>query len=219
MSIDGFEQRTTLYLSASLMLAGQLLYVVVTLLHAGGEANNHPAIFANYASSDIWTVVHLGQFVCTALLLAGLFALFFALGGQGRAAKWAGLFGAVSAVVALAWTIAPEAEKGARFASAEAMRWLEWGMRSYQNFVLGLAVLLFAGAVAGTAWAPKAIAYLMGLAGLIYLGQAWTAGSEGFSQTHTIAIVATEVVNVAWMAWLLVVAWRMQGSPPASAAS
>src|SRR5206468_9555812 len=61
-----------------------------------------------------------------------------------------------------AWASAPEAEKAARFASAEAIRWLEWGMRSYENFALGLAVLLFAVAVVRTAWVPRPIAYLMG---------------------------------------------------------
>ena len=30
-----------------------------------------------------------------------------------------------------AWASAPVAEKAARFASAEAIRWIEWGARSY----------------------------------------------------------------------------------------
>jgi len=50
-----------------------------------------------------------------------------------------------------AWATAPDAEKAARFASAEAIRWLEWGVRSYQDFTLGLALLLAAAAVARTA--------------------------------------------------------------------
>src|SRR5206468_6697342 len=45
--------RTSLRLSATLMLVGQILYILVTLLHTGGEANNHPAIFAAYAARDI----------------------------------------------------------------------------------------------------------------------------------------------------------------------
>jgi hypothetical protein len=113
-----------------------------------------------------------------------------------------------------AWVSAPDAEKAARFASAEAIRWLEWGARSYENFALGLAVLLFAAAVVPTAWVPRPIAYLMGLSGLTYLVQGWVAGSEGFSQTETLAIVLAEVLNLAWMIWLVVVAWRMQESEP-----
>jgi hypothetical protein len=35
---------------------------------------------------------------------------------------------------------APESEKAARFASAETIRSLEWGTRSYQSFVFGLSL-------------------------------------------------------------------------------
>ena len=220
---------TSLSLAAWLLLVGQLLYVVVTLFHAGGVANDHPAIFATYAGSSIWTVVHLGQFICMATMLGGLFALFFALDGQVGMASWLGRFGAALTVVTLAlygavlavdgvalkqavnaWASAPDAENAARFASAESIRWLEWGMRSYENVVLGLAVILFAAAVARTTWLPRPIGYVMGLSGLAYLVQGWTAGSEGFSQTHQTAIVLTEVLNVVWMLWLVVVAWQMQ---------
>jgi hypothetical protein len=113
-----------------------------------------------------------------------------------------------------AWTSAPDAEKAARFASAEAVRWIEWGMRSYQAYTLGLALLLFAVAVMRTAWIPRPIAYLIGLSGLTYLVQGWVVGSEGFSPLMSNAIVLAEVLDVVWMSWLVVVAWRMQHSEP-----
>jgi hypothetical protein len=228
---DRTFDRTSLRLSATLLLVGQLLYIVVTQLHADGDANNHPAVFAEYAGSGIWTAVHLGQFAGMAILLAGLLALYFALDVQAGTARWAARFGAASAVATLAlygalqavdgvalkqavnaWASAPDAEKAARFASTEAIRWLEWGMRSYQNFALGVALLLFAAAVVRTAWVPRPIAYLMGLSGLTYLVQGWVVGSQGFSRTETIAIVLAFVLDLAWMIWLVVVAWRMQDS-------
>jgi hypothetical protein len=46
--------------------------------------------------------------------------------------------------------------------------------------------------------------------------QDWAAGTEGFSQTHTIVIVLAEALTVAWMVWLVVVAQRMPDSEPAS---
>jgi hypothetical protein len=220
--------RTWLRLAAALLLAGQLLYIVVTQFHPGGDANNHPAVFAEYAGSGIWKAVHLGQFAGIAILVAGLLALFFALDVRDGTARWAGRFGAASAVVALAlygvlqavdgvankqvddaWVAAPAAEKAARFASAEATRWLEWGARSYQDFALGLALLLFAAAVARTAWVARPIAYLIGLSGLTYLVQGWVVGSVGFSGTHTILILLAWALSLAWMIWLAVVAWRM----------
>ena len=226
--------RNSLRLAGTLLLVGQFLYIVVTLFHTGGDANNHPAIFAAYAGSGTWTGVHVAQFVCIAIFIAGLLALAFALDFEARAAAWVGRLGAASAVVALAlagalqavdgvankqadlaWVSAPEAEKAARFASAEAIRWIEWGMRSYQAFALGLALLLLAAAVVRVAWAPRPIAFLMGLSGLVWLAQGWIVGSEGFSPMMSNAIVLAEVLDLLWMIWLLVVAWRMKDSEAA----
>jgi hypothetical protein len=81
-----------------------------------------------------------------------------------------------------AWVSAAGAAKAGRFASAEAMRWLEWGVRSYLDYALGLALLLFAAAVVRTVGVPRPIAYLMGLSGLTYLVQGWVVGSEGFPE-------------------------------------
>ena len=80
----------SLRLGATLLLVGQLLYIVITLFHADGEANNHPAVFAEYAASGTWTANHLGQFAAMAILLAGLLALFFVLDVETRTASWAG---------------------------------------------------------------------------------------------------------------------------------
>src|SRR5215467_4139514 len=91
-----------LRLSATLLLVGQLLYIVVTQFHADGDANNHRAAFAEYARSEIWTAVHLGQFAGMAILLAGLLALFFTLDAPAGTASWAGRFGAAAAVATLA---------------------------------------------------------------------------------------------------------------------
>lgn len=65
----------SLRLPAALLLVGQLLHIVVTQFHAGGEANNHPAIFAEYAANGLWTADHIGQFAAMAVLLAGLLGL------------------------------------------------------------------------------------------------------------------------------------------------
>ncbi|MCC2628471.1 MAG: hypothetical protein K0S14_2121 [Thermomicrobiales bacterium] len=224
---------SSLRLPATLLLVGQLLYIIITQFHTGGEANDHPAIFAAYAASGIWTAVHVGQFGAMALLLAGLLALVFALDVQAGTARLAGRCGAASAVAALAlygalqavdgvankqadvaWVKAPEAEKAARFASAEAIRWVEWGMRSYHDYALGLALLLVAAAVARAASVPRPIAYLIGLTGLTYLVQGWLVGAEGFSQTVSIAIVLAWVLSLAWMIWLGVVVWRLPDAAP-----
>ena len=56
--------RSSLRLSVTLVVIGELLFALVTLFHPGREdPNNHPAVFAEYASSASWTAVHFGQFV------------------------------------------------------------------------------------------------------------------------------------------------------------
>jgi hypothetical protein len=229
--------RTSLRLSATLLLAGQLLYIVVTQFHTGGEANNHPLIFAKYASSDSWKAVHVGQFLAMAMIIAGLLVFCFAIDVPVGGAAWGARLGAVLAVVALAlyavlqavdgvgnkqvddaWVSAEPAQKTARFASAEAMRWLEWGVRSYHDYALGLALLLLAAAVVRTAGVARPIAYLMGLSGLAYLVQGWVVGSEGFSGTNTTLILVAWALSLTWMIWLVVVAWRMRDSDARSLA-
>jgi hypothetical protein len=93
--------RKTLRLSAVLLVVGFIFYVVAGLFHAGGPANNHPVVFAIYASRASWTAVHLGQFVGMAVIIAGLLVLYFALDLHAGGAAWAARLGAVSAAVAL----------------------------------------------------------------------------------------------------------------------
>jgi MFS family permease len=223
--------RTALRLSVVLLVVGFIFYVLVGLLHAEGPANNHRVVFAVYASSASWTAVHLGQFVGMAVIIAGLLVLYFALDLRTGGAAWVARLGAVSAAVALglygvlqavdgvalkqavdAWVRAPEAEKAPRFASAETIRWLEWGARSYQSFMLGLTLVLLGSAVALSARLPRAVGYLMGVSGLAYIVQSWVLGSEGFSGTDTFAILGGYVLIVAWIIWLVVVALRTKES-------
>jgi hypothetical protein len=209
---------------AIFLVTGQLLYIAATLMHAGGHANDHEAIFSIYARNNIWTAVHLAQFAAMAIMLAGMFGVFSTLLEAGRM-RWLSRVGSAAAIAALAlygalqavdgvalkqavnaWAAAPDGESVARFASAESLRWLEWGMRSYHDFAFGLALLIVAAAV-GRVVTPL-LSGVIGLAGAAYLVQGWLAGSEGFSDPHSAAIVAGWALNLSWMIWLLVVSPR-----------
>jgi hypothetical protein len=227
------DKRRRWRLAAWLLFAGVLVSLVAGLFHAeSGDANDHVASFAAYAASGIWTFVHLGQFVGMALLIAGLFVLLPALVvrpgllavtarfGALAAATALALYGALQAVdgVALkhaadAWAAAPAPEEPARFATAEGIRWLEWGMRSYQSFMLGTALVLFGIVIAATRQVSRVIGYLMVLSGVAYLVQGWIIGAEGFAPANTWPTLIGILATVAWSLWLLVSALRMQ--PPA----
>jgi hypothetical protein len=223
-AVDG----PALKLAAGLLVAGVVVSLLAGLFHPdAAPANDHPAAFSGYASSDIWIGVHLAQFAGMALLIAGLLALWFALNVREGAIAWAARFGAVSVLAALAlyaalqavdgvalkhavdaWAAAAEPEKTIRFAAAEDIRWLEWGLRSYQSFLLGVGLILFGTVIAVTARVPRLIGYLMGLSGLAYLAQSWILGAQGFSAANTVPTLAGIVLILAWTVWLLIRAWR-----------
>jgi hypothetical protein len=225
---DSVPDRMALRISAALLLVGQFLFIAVGQFHPDRErANDHAAVFAEYAASGAWTLVHLGQFATMAVAIAGLLALFFALNVRAGAAGWASRFAAASALATLAlygvlqavdgvalkqavnaWAAAPDTEKAARFASAETIRWLEWAVRSYQSFMLGVTLVLFAAAIAWSARIPKPIGYLMGLCGLAYVAQGFVLGAEGFSEANAAPTLLGYALALAWMIWLAVVAWR-----------
>jgi hypothetical protein len=217
--------RQALRLPAFAMLAGQTLYIVITQLHAGGEANDHHHIFETYAENGIWTAVHLGQFIGIAAILAGMAAVFLTLEprtgtmkavaafGVGLSVAALALYGALQAVdgVALkqtvnAWAAAADAEKTARFASAESIRWLEWGMRSYHDIAMGLALVILV-PVMKRAGLSIGMAFLIGVSGLAVLAQGWIAGTEGFTSAQSLAIVIGWAASLAWMVWFAMTAW------------
>lgn len=246
-SREGIVDRAALRLSAGLLLGGQLLYILITQFHAGGDANDHREIFLHYAGSGDWKGVHVGQFVAMTVMVAGLVVLGSALRGVLHARAGAGaaistamvavaksasvlagvalaLYAALQAVdgvgnqqVDTAWEHATAADKPARFASAEAMRWLEWGMRSYHDYTLGLALIGFAVAAAavGRVAVPKGVAWLMAASGIAYLAQGWVVGTQGFSVTDSNLIVAAWALSVVWMGWLVAFSAR----PPRTSSS
>lgn len=218
-------------LAATLLFFGLVVFEVVGVLHPAG-ANDHQVAFTNYAASGNWTAIHLAQFICMAVLIAGLLVLFFAFQVSLGTQRWVGFFGAVSASVALAlsgvlyavdgvalkqavdaWASAPAAEKPTRFANAEAIRWLEWGVRSYQDLMLGLALVLYAIVILSTASpVPRLVGYLMGASGLALIVLGWLIGIQGFAPIGEVPSDAAQFLLFVSSAWLLVVAWRRKNS-------
>lgn len=230
--IEGNQLR----LAATLLFAGVVVSLGAGLFHAdSADANDHPATFAEYARSSIWIGVHLGQFAGMALLIAGLLALWFALDVRHGALAWTARFAAVSSMVALAlygglqavdgvalkhavdaWAAAAGPEKTLRFAAAEDIRWLEWGMRSYQSLVLGTALVLFGIVIAATRRLSRVIGALMGLSGLAYMAQGWIIGAEGFAPSNALPTLAGIALIAVWTVWLLISAWRTAPGTSAS---
>ena len=215
-----------LRLSATLTLVGVVLVtIIVEFLHPGA-GTTYEATLLIWATSWDWTAIHLGQFAGMAGIGAGLLILFFALGETSGAPRWVGFFGALAAGVSIAlaavnfavdgvgnkmaadaWASAPPAEQATRFASAQALRWLEMGTSSYHDFLLGLALVLFAVVIVWTARVPRLLGALMGGAGLAFLVLGWVYGTTGFTSATTVPTDAGYTLLAASMIWLSIVAW------------
>ena len=115
-----------------------------------------------------------------------------------------------------AWAAAPDADRTARFASAETVRWLEWAVRSYQSFMLAMAFVLFGVHIAWTGWLPRGLGYLLTLSGLPYAAQGWILGTSGFSETNSIPTLAGIVLTILTAVYLTIIAWRVRISIPRS---
>jgi len=226
----------SLRLSGTLLLIGLVVYEVLQFPHPGSATPTDQAQFAAYATSSSWAAIHLGEFLGVAINTAGLLVLFFALNVSQGTPRWLGFFAAISAGVAGAlaavvyavdgvalkqavdaWATAPAAEQTTRLASAEAIRWLETGTRSYQEFTSGVALVLFGTTMVWTARIARPIGYLMGLSGLLLIVMSWVAGTQGLGASIRGALFELAVLSSAvWTIWLLVVALRMKESVEAS---
>ena len=222
------NDRTSFRLASALIFGGDLLFIAAGVFHPDRvPANQHPEVFAEYATSANWGAVHMGQFAGMAVLLAGVVALVFALAGAPGRLGRLGSLAAVSAVVTVAltavlpavdgvalkaaadaWLNAPAAEQPARLAAVEAVRWLEWGARSYHRSVLGVTLILVAAQIVVSARIPRPIGYVMILSGLAYIAQGVVVGAEGFSSNGTVPGLLGFVFDLAWMIWLVIVAWQ-----------
>jgi len=224
--------REAVRLSAVLLVTSVIVLLIATVFHPnGGDPNDHPATFTLYAQSAGWTADHLLQFIGGAIGIAGLIVLFYALNLLDGMSMLAARIGVVSAGVALAlaavdlavdgvalkravdaWVSAPDAEKAARFASAEAVRWLEEAAASYQAIVLGVTLILLAALILWTARIPRPIGYLLALAGAGYVAVGWITGVSGFAPERAIPQYVVLLSQPIASVWLLISAWRMPAS-------
>ncbi len=68
--------RGTLRMSALQLLVAALVSLVAGFLHTSHEqANNHAAVFAEYAKSNSWIAGHIGQSAGMVLITVGLLVL------------------------------------------------------------------------------------------------------------------------------------------------
>src|ERR687897_3013042 len=158
----GGDDAITTKMGAVALPIGVVVIAISEIFHpARVDPMDFPAVFEEYAQSDVWTTVHLGEYFGFLLLLGGLVALYYSI--SARPGLGAGLapFGFAAAVTTAAsftvlqavdgvtlryavhnWVSAPVPQKEAAFAAAEVARWTEIGMNGFSYFLAGLTLLL-----------------------------------------------------------------------------
>jgi hypothetical protein len=231
MSVDHPQQSSArgaladraLTLSGALLLVGFVVNAIQRmLLHPSGAEDDHEAIFTEYVASDVWVATHFAEFVLILVAFAGLLVLCHALRRKtpylallaagaliASAATWAvlqGVDGVTLKQAVDAWAAASGSEKATRFADAETVRWIEWGLQSYFRVLLGIAFLLLGAAAVLSRLVPKWLGALLVLAGLLSLLVGVSVGYAGLESGFQNAVgIALQLVVLVFVVGLLVV--------------
>jgi len=214
-----------------LFLLGLVVLVISTQLHPAHEnPMDNPAVFREYAQSDQWIAVHLGQFAGFLLVVGGLVALSFSLTIRPDAAAAVARFGLAAAVttgasftilqavdgIALkravdAWASAPPDQQVAAFAAAEAIRWIEIGLNSLSFSLVGLTLVLYGIALALSGVYARWVGWLAAAAGVAHIIRGVGVSYEGFVPS-TAALIGLALLAL-WTVVMAVMMWR-QSNPP-----
>lgn len=223
---SGAAANRALTLSGALLLGGFVVNAIQRgLLHPSGAEDDHEAIFTEYAASDVWVATHFAEFVLVLVTFAGFLVLcsalrretpYLALLAAGTiivaAATWTGLQ-AVDGVTLKqsvdAWAAASGTEGATRFADAEIVRWIEWGLQSYLRILLGLAFLLLGAAAVVGRLVPSWLGVLLVVGGLLSLAAGISVGYAGLeSGFQDVVGIAFQIVVLVFVVGLLVVGRR-----------
>jgi Domain of unknown function (DUF4386) len=227
---------SALTLSGVLLLVGFVVNGIQRmLLHPSGAEDDHQAIFKEYADSDVWVFTHLAELVLLLVAFAGLLVLCRALrpeapyltllaGGAliAAAATWA-VLQAVDGVTLKqavdAWAGASGTEKADRFADAETVRWIEWGLQSSFRVLLGVAFLLLGAAAVVSRLVPTWLGILLAAAGLLSFVVGISVAYAGLESDFQDAVgIVLQLVFLVFIVGLLVVGRRAR-EPGTRAAS
>ena len=228
--------RGALTLSGALLLVGFVVNGIQRMIwHPTGAEDDHEAIFTEYAASDAWVATHLAEFLLVLVSIAGLLVLCYALRPEtpylallsagaiiATGATWA-VLQAVDGVTLKqavdAWAAASGTEKATRYADAETVRWIEWGLQSYFRVLLGVAFLLLGAAAVVSRLVPSWLGVLLVVGGLLSLAIGFSVGYQGLESGFQDAVgIALQLVVLVFIVGLLVVGRRAR-EPGTRAAS
>ena len=223
----GGDDAITTRIGAVALPLGVIVIAVSEYFHPAREdPMDNVAVFMEYAHSDIWTAVHLGEYFGFLLLLGGLVALYYSVSakpgmgaglapfGLAAAVTTAGSYTVLQAVDGItlkravdAWASAPADQQTAAFAAAEAVRWTEIAMNSFSNFLSGLTLLLFGLAIGLGRIYPRWVGWMAAVSGAAFMYHgAVVVAYEGF--VPSIPKLVGLALLAVWAFIMAVLMWR-----------
>jgi hypothetical protein len=224
----GWDEAITTRLGAVALPIGVVLTAILEVFfHPQREdPMDNPAVFMEYANSDSWTAVHLGQYFGFLLIVGGLVALYYSISAQAGMGAGLAPFGLAAAVTTAAsytvlqavdgitleravdaWASAPADQQTAAFAAAETVRWTEIGMNSLSNFLTGLTLLLLGLAIALGMVYPRWTGWMAAVSGVAFMYNGVVeVAYEGFGPS--IVKLVGLVLLAVWAFIMAVLMWR-----------
>jgi hypothetical protein len=223
----GGDDASTTRMGAVALPIGVVLIAISEVFHPSREdPMDFPAVFKEYASSDVWTTVHLGEYFGFLFLLGGLVALYYSVSARPGAGAGLAPFGFAASVATAAsftvlqavdgvtlryaihnWVRASASERPAAFAAAELARWTEIGMNGFSYFLAGLTLLLFGLAIAVGGAYPRWAGLIAVVAGAAFMYDgAVVVAYEGFVP-DIVKLVGLLLLAV-WAFVMAVLMWR-----------
>jgi len=228
------KDRLALRAGAVAGLVGLVLRIVTDQLHPStAPPNDSAAAFREYARSDIWTYVHVGQYLCALLIVMSLLALARRLSRQDSLAGVLALVGGVMAVmvavvftvqmavdgVALrsavhAWvTAAPGAATVSAFGVAESVRSLEKGLSGFFLLNDGFTLLALGLAIALGHRYARWLGWAGAVAGVAFLVGGVVTASTGFSPESGVFLGPGSILLAVFVVGVCVSMWRDDALP------
>jgi hypothetical protein len=223
------EDRSTIRLAAVALPLGVVLPLVATAIHPHREdVMDHPAVFAEYAHSSDWIAVHFAQWAAALLLFAGMLGVYHAIKNGSGLARGLARFGAFATVQAAAgitilqavdgvalkwatenWVDATPGEELPTFAAAEAVRFIEQGLQSYSNILIGLALVFLGAATAVGQTYPRWLGAIAAGSGVAWMVHGVLVGYVGFFDS--IPRLVAMALLVVWGFSMATLMWRSTG--------
>ena len=196
------EDRALLSIGVVAAVLGLVVEVAMGILHPSHAApNDSAAAFEEYSHSHDWTLVHVGQFAGTLLVVVALVAIARSLSGQRGIPGALAVVGGVTAVLVAAvfavqmavdgvalkgvidtWAHTPAGpDKSAAFLAADAVRWIEKALSSFFHLLNGTTLLALGLSVAFGSGARRRLGWVGAIAGGGFLVGGLVTSRTGFS--------------------------------------